>query len=81
MLELAIAAFTTLFVTVGPVEVAAIFLSVTPRETAAQRRKTAISASIVAAAVLIAFALGGRSCWKCSAWACRRFARPAAFFF
>jgi multiple antibiotic resistance protein len=61
MLELAIAAFTTLFVTVGPVEVAAIFLAVTPKETAAQRRTTAIAASIVAAAVLLAFALGGRS--------------------
>jgi multiple antibiotic resistance protein len=61
MLELAIAAFTTLFVTVGPVEVAAIFLAVTPKETKIQRRNTAIVAAIVAAAVLLAFALGGRS--------------------
>ncbi len=61
MLELAIAAFTTFFVTVGPVEVAAIFLSVTPHESAKQRRQTAITASIVAAAVLAGFALGGRS--------------------
>lgn len=61
MLELAIAAFTTLFVTVGPVEVAAIFLAVTPKETKAQRRATAIVAAIVAAAVLIMFALIGRS--------------------
>jgi multiple antibiotic resistance protein len=61
MLELAIAAFTTFFVTVGPVEVAAIFLSVTPRATAAHRRSTAITASIVAALVLTGFALGGRS--------------------
>lgn len=61
MLELAIAAFTTFFVTVGPVEVAAIFLSVTPHATAAHRRSTAITASIVAALVLTGFALGGRS--------------------
>jgi len=61
MLELAIAAFTTFFVTVGPVEVAAIFLAVTPNETKVQRRNTAIVAAIVAAAVLLAFALGGRT--------------------
>lgn len=61
LLELAIAAFTTLFVTVGPVEVAAIFLAVTPNETRTQRRATAVVASIVAAAVLVMFALVGRS--------------------
>lgn len=61
MLELAITAFTTFFVTVGPVEIAAIFLGVTPHATAAQRRETAITASIAAAAILIAFALIGRS--------------------
>jgi multiple antibiotic resistance protein len=61
MLELVISALTTLFVTIGPIEVAAIFLSVTPRATAAQRRGIAITATIVSAAVLIAFALGGRT--------------------
>jgi multiple antibiotic resistance protein len=61
MLELIISALTTLFVTIGPIEVAAIFLSVTPRATAAQRRGIAITATIVSAAVLIAFALGGRT--------------------
>jgi multiple antibiotic resistance protein len=61
MLELAISALTTLFVTIGPIEVAAIFLSVTPHANAQQRRGIAITATIVSAAVLIAFALVGRT--------------------
>jgi multiple antibiotic resistance protein len=61
MLELALSALTTLFVTIGPIEVAAIFLSVTPHANAAQRRGIAITATIVSAAVLMAFALGGRT--------------------
>jgi multiple antibiotic resistance protein len=54
-----LSAFTTLFVAIGPVEVAAMFLALTPGVSARQKRQLAIIAAGVAAAVLLAFALGG----------------------
>jgi multiple antibiotic resistance protein len=54
-----ISAFTTLFVAIGPVEVAAMFLALTPGLDARTKRQLAIIAAGVAAAVLLAFALGG----------------------
>ena len=54
-----ISAFTTLFVAIGPVEVAAMFLALTPGVDPAVKRQLAIVAAGVAAAVLLAFALGG----------------------
>jgi multiple antibiotic resistance protein len=54
-----ISAFTTLFVAIGPVEVAAMFLALTPGLDARVKRQLAIVAAGVAGAVLLAFALGG----------------------
>lgn len=52
-------AFATLFVAVGPVEIAAMFLALTAGMAKAERRNTAIVSASVAAFVLVAFALGG----------------------
>ncbi|MBV9571380.1 MAG: MarC family protein [Alphaproteobacteria bacterium] len=52
-------AFTTLFVAIGPVELAAMFLALTPGLDARTKRRLAIVAAGVAAAVLLAFGLGG----------------------
>jgi multiple antibiotic resistance protein len=52
-------ALATLFVAVGPIEVASMFLALTAGMSAARRRTLAILAAAVALAVLLAFALGG----------------------
>lgn len=52
-------ALATLFVAVGPVEVASMFLGLTPGFTPKHRRLLAFTAAAVAAVVLLAFALGG----------------------
>ncbi|HEY4940496.1 MAG TPA: MarC family protein [Rhizomicrobium sp.] len=52
-------ALATLFVAVGPVEVASMFLALTPGFTPKHRRLLAFTAAAVAAIVLLAFALGG----------------------
>jgi multiple antibiotic resistance protein len=52
-------AFTTLFVAIGPVEVAAMFLALTPGMNSKRKRQLALVAAGVAAAVLLAFGLGG----------------------
>jgi len=52
-------ALTTLFVAIGPVEVASMFLALTAGAGATQRRIMAFTAMAVAAGVLVAFALGG----------------------
>jgi len=49
----------TLFVAIGPVEVAAMFLALTAGMTAAHKRKLAILAAVTATIVLVLFALGG----------------------
>jgi multiple antibiotic resistance protein len=54
-----IGAFTTLFVAIGPVEVAAMFLALTPGVDAVTKRRLAIVAAGVAAGVLLAFAIAG----------------------
>lgn len=59
MFHVFLSAFTTLFVAIGPVEVAAMFLALTPSVPARQKRQLAVIAAGVAAAVLLAFALGG----------------------
>src|ERR1043165_4472066 len=59
MLHTFLSAFATLFVAIGPVEVAAMFLALTPGIDARIKRRLAIVAAGVAAAVLLAFALGG----------------------
>jgi multiple antibiotic resistance protein len=52
-------ALTTLFVAVGPVEVASMFLALTAGFSAARRRTLAITAAATAGLVLLAFAFGG----------------------
>jgi len=52
-------ALATLFVAVGPVEVASMFLALTAGMEARHRRRLAIVAATTALAVLLAFALGG----------------------
>ena len=59
MLHIFLSAFATLFVAIGPVEVASMFLALTPGMAAVHRRQLATIAAGVAAAVLLAFALGG----------------------
>jgi multiple antibiotic resistance protein len=52
-------ALATLFVAVGPVEVASMFLALTAGVTSRHRRLIAFTSAAVAAVVLLAFALGG----------------------
>lgn len=59
MVHVFLSAFTTLFVAIGPVEVAAMFLALAPGIDASAKRRLAFVAAGVAAAVLLAFALGG----------------------
>jgi len=52
-------ALATLFVAIGPIEVASMFLALTAGMTAQHRRKLAILSATTALGVLLAFALGG----------------------
>ena len=52
-------ALATLFVAIGPIEVASMFLALTPGMSAPQKRSVAIIAASTALGVLVAFALGG----------------------
>ena len=61
MVETLVTAFVTLFVVIDPIGIAPIFASITPRDTAPQRRQIAVKGVTVAAAVLLAFALGGQA--------------------
>lgn len=59
MLEVAINAFVMLAVTIGPVEVAPIFVALTAHFAPATRRKLAFAATLTATGILLAFALAG----------------------
>lgn len=59
MLETAILASTTLFATIGPIDVAAMFAVLTANETAKSRRRTAMRSTFVATIILLVFALLG----------------------
>jgi len=52
-------ALATLFVAIGPVEVASMFLALTANDSPRHRRALAVLAASVALTVLVAFALGG----------------------
>lgn len=54
-------AFVTLFVTVDPPGLVPIFIAVTARMTSEQRRQVAVRSSLIAGAVLFAFALVGEA--------------------
>jgi multiple antibiotic resistance protein len=59
MVEPAIIAFTTFFATVAPMEVAAIYATLTAKATAVRRREMAAKAILVAAGILLLMALFG----------------------
>jgi len=59
MLETALVAFTTFFATIGPLDVTAMFAAMTPSDSAQARRAMAIRGTIIAAVILLAFALIG----------------------
>jgi len=61
MLELAIVAFTTFFITIGPVDVAFVFAALTTSVAPAQRRIMAVRATAVAALILLPFLFFGES--------------------
>jgi multiple antibiotic resistance protein len=59
MFHLLPTSLATLFVAVGPVEVASMFLALTAGQTEKRKRHIALVSSTVALGVLLAFALGG----------------------
>ena len=59
MIEIAGLAFTTFFATISPISVAAMFAALTASADANMRRSMAVRGSIIAAAILLAFALLG----------------------
>jgi multiple antibiotic resistance protein len=59
MIETAVVSFTTLFATIGPIDVAAMFAALTGRHPAHLRRSMAIRGVLVATGILLAFALSG----------------------
>jgi multiple antibiotic resistance protein len=61
MVETAIVSFTTFFATVGPVDVVAMFAAMTARASPQARRGMAVRGVIVAAVILLTFALAGKA--------------------
>jgi multiple antibiotic resistance protein len=59
MMDTAILAFTTLFATIGPLDVAAMFAVLTANDTGPMRRRTALRSTFVATVILLVFALLG----------------------
>lgn len=60
MLETAIVSFTTFFATIGPIDVVAMFAAMTSRASAEARRSMAVRGVLIAAVILLAFALAGK---------------------
>ncbi len=60
-LDLVVASFTSFFVTIDPVGVVPIFLSLTAHLPARERRKVALKGTALAAAILVGFALAGEA--------------------
>jgi multiple antibiotic resistance protein len=59
MLETAGVALATFFATIGPLDVAAMFAALTAREAPAARRSIALRGTLIAAIILVSFALLG----------------------
>ena len=59
MLETAILAFTTLFATIGPIDVAAMFAALTAHHSPKMRRSMALRGVAIASGILLLFALSG----------------------
>lgn len=64
MLEVALVAFTTFFATIGPLDVAALFAALTAENTVGQRRRMAVRGTLIAAGILLFFALFGEAVLK-----------------
>jgi len=60
MLETALTSFTTFFATVGPVEAAVLFATLTPKMTARARAAIAVRATLIASLILLIFTLLGQ---------------------
>lgn len=60
MLEMAIVSFTTFFATIGPIDVVAVFAALTTRASLKARRSMAVRGTIIAAVILLSFALVGK---------------------
>jgi multiple antibiotic resistance protein len=59
MLETALKSFTTFFATVGPIEAAVLFATLTPKMVHAERQAIAVRATLIASAILAFFTLLG----------------------
>lgn len=59
MLGAALTSFTTFFATIGPVEAAVIFATLTPGVSPADRRRLAVRATAIASSILLASTLAG----------------------
>lgn len=59
MLETALNSFTTFFATIGPVEAAVLFATLTPKMAREERRRIAMRATLIATAILAVFTLLG----------------------
>lgn len=59
MLGAALTSFTTFFATIGPIEAAVIFATLTPGVSPADRRAIAVRATVIASSILIASTLAG----------------------
>ena len=61
MLKTAAVAFATFFATIGPVDVAAMFAALTSGDAPERRRHMALKGSVIAAGILLLFALAGET--------------------
>ena len=60
MLEIALTSFTTFFATIGPVEAAVLFATLTPKMSGSDRAAIAVRATIIASLLLLIFTLLGQ---------------------
>lgn len=60
MLEIALTSFTTFFATIGPVEAAVLFATLTPKMIARKRAAIALRATVIATLILLIFTLLGQ---------------------
>ncbi|MBL6932452.1 MAG: MarC family protein [Rhodospirillales bacterium] len=60
-MEAALLAFTTLFATISPVDVAALFAALTPKASDGQRRIMALKGTLIAGGILFVFAIFGNT--------------------
>jgi multiple antibiotic resistance protein len=61
MMDVAIVAFTTFFVTIGPVDAAVVYAALTPQHSEHVKRSMALRATVIAGVILLAFAILGEA--------------------